>query len=133
MPIVEPILQQRRERHDRELTKRSAGGCDTKGDRAFLGGVCRLIEPKIGPNPAAAMPIPHNTFPSVSMTPSVANPITNMPMTYKTPPAATVRAVPKRSATLPTNGENAPISSTARALANDHTSRPTLRSAAIGF
>ncbi len=37
MPVVEPILQQRRERHDGELTKRSAGGRDTKRDRAFLG------------------------------------------------------------------------------------------------
>jgi hypothetical protein len=37
MPVVEPILQQRRERHDGELTKRSAGGRDTKRDRALLG------------------------------------------------------------------------------------------------
>ena len=43
-----------------------------------------------------------------------------------------MRAVPKRSATLPANGEKAPISSIDRALANDHSSRPTLRSAAIG-
>src|SRR6266436_3533377 len=99
----------------------------------FSGGVCRLMEPKIGPNPAAAMPMPHATFPRVSMTPSVANAIMNMPMTYRTLPAATVRAVPKRSAKLPTNGENAPISSIASALANDHSSRPTCRSAAIGF
>src|SRR5258708_39031518 len=34
---------------------------------------------------------------------------------------------------LPANGENAPISSIASALAKDHSSRPTLRSAAIGF
>src|SRR5258707_1904145 len=38
------------------------------------------------------------------------------------------RSVPKRSATLPTNGESAPISSIDSALANDHTSRaPELR------
>ncbi len=37
------------------------------------------------------------------------------------------------NALAPTNGDNAPISSTASALANDHSSRPTLRSAAIGF
>src|SRR5208282_967168 len=37
VPVVEPILQQRRERHDGELTKRSAGGRDTKRDRAFRG------------------------------------------------------------------------------------------------
>jgi hypothetical protein len=44
-----------------------------------------------------------------------------------------VRAVPKRSAILPTNGESAPISSIASAFANDHSSRPTPSSAAIGF
>ena len=44
-----------------------------------------------------------------------------------------MRAAPKRSAMLPTNGESAPISSTASALANDQSSRPTPRSAAIGF
>ena len=33
----------------------------------FSGGVCRLMAPKIGPNPAAAMPMPHSTLPSVSM------------------------------------------------------------------
>src|SRR5262249_5497873 len=37
------------------------------------------MEPKIGPNPAAAMPMPHNTFPTVSMTASAANAIMNMP------------------------------------------------------
>ncbi len=37
MPVVEPRLQQRHERHDGELTKRSAGGRDTERDRAFLG------------------------------------------------------------------------------------------------
>jgi len=42
-------------------------------------------------------------------------------------------AVPKRSAMSPRKGENAPISSIASALANDHSSRPILRSAAIGF
>ena len=47
----------------------------------FSDGVCRLMEPKIGPNPAAAMPMPHATFPRVSMTPSVANAIMNMPPT----------------------------------------------------
>jgi hypothetical protein len=34
---------------------------------------------------------------------------------------------------LPANGENAPISNIASALAKDHSSQPTLRSAAIGF
>jgi hypothetical protein len=38
------------------------------------------MEPKIGPKPAAAMPMPHNTFPNVSMTPSVAKAIMNMPI-----------------------------------------------------
>src|SRR5262245_46540227 len=33
---------------------------------------------------------------------------------------------------LPANGEKAPINSIDRALANDHSSRPTLSSAAIG-
>ena len=41
--------------------------------------------------------------------------------------------MPKRSAMSPRNGENAPVSSIASALANDHSSRPTLRAAAIGF
>jgi hypothetical protein len=96
------------------------------------GGVCRLTAPKIGPKPAAAMPMPDTTLPSVSRVPPAASAIISMPATYSTPPAATVRAVPKRSATLPTNGDNAPISSTDSALANDHSSRPTPRSAAIG-
>ena len=91
------------------------------------------MEPKIGPNPAADMPMPHSTFPNVSSTLSVANAIMNMPTTYRAPPEATVRAVPKRSEILPTNGDNPPIRSSANALANDHTSRPTPRSAAIGF
>ena len=103
-----------------------------RGER-FPGGAFRLMALKIGPNLAAAMPTPHNTLPSVSKTLSVANAIMNMPITYSTPPAATVRVLPKRSATLPTNGENRPISSIASALANDHSSRPTRRSAAIGF
>ena len=47
----------------------------------LAGGVCRLTEPKIGPNPAAAMPMPHNTLPDVSMTPSVAKAIIIMPTT----------------------------------------------------
>jgi len=63
----------------------------------LAGGVLRLMAPKIGPKPAAAMPSPHSTLPSVSMTPSVAIAMVNMPMTYSRPPPATVRAVPKRS------------------------------------
>src|SRR5215217_995799 len=49
-----------------------------------------------------------------------------------TPPPATVRALPKRSARLPTKGEQSPSSSIETALPNDHSSRPTLRSAAMG-
>src|SRR5258706_9585650 len=40
---------------------------------------------------------------------------------------------PKRSATPPTNGETAPISRAAKAIPNDHTSRPMPRSTEIGF
>ena len=45
------------------------------------GGVLRLMAPKIGPKPAAAMPSPHSTLPSVSITPSLATAMVNMPMT----------------------------------------------------
>jgi len=38
----------------------------------FLGGVCRLMAPKLGPNPAATMPIPQITLPSVKTKPAVA-------------------------------------------------------------
>src|SRR5262249_60941032 len=53
--------------------------------------------------------------------------------TPSAPPHAIVRDGPKRSARLPANGENAPMSSIAIAVANDHSSRPTPRSSAIGF
>jgi hypothetical protein len=39
------------------------------------------MAPKIGPKPAAAMPIPENTLPSVSSTPSVAKATISMPAT----------------------------------------------------
>ncbi len=45
------------------------------------GGVCRAIAPKIGPNPAAAMPMPESTLPSVSITPSLASAIISIPAT----------------------------------------------------
>jgi hypothetical protein len=48
------------------------------------GGVLRLVAPKIGPNPAAAMPMPYKTLPSVKTTPAVANAVMNMPATKET-------------------------------------------------
>jgi hypothetical protein len=59
MPVVEPRLQQRREWHDGEPNEPPAVATPSAIER-FSGGVCRLMEPKIGPNPAAAMPMPHN-------------------------------------------------------------------------
>ena len=44
-------------------------------------GVCRAIAPKIGPNPAAAMPMPESTLPRVSIMPSVASAIISIPAT----------------------------------------------------
>ena len=38
----------------------------------LLAGVWRAMAPKIGPKPAAAMPMPHRMLPSVSITPSCA-------------------------------------------------------------
>ena len=134
VPVAEPLLQERRDRHHRELSERAAGGRDAERDRAlFRAGVWRVIAPKIGPKPAAAMPTPVRALPSVRRTPSVAAAIISMPATSAAPPAATVRAVPKRSATLPTKGDSTPIKSIDSALPNDHSSRPTLRSSAIGF
>src|SRR5215831_14417038 len=37
MPVIEPVLQQRREWHNSELSKRPTGRRDTKRDGAFLG------------------------------------------------------------------------------------------------
>src|SRR5262245_19947066 len=36
MPVIEPVLEQRREWHDSELSKRPTGRRDTKRDGAFL-------------------------------------------------------------------------------------------------
>src|SRR6516165_5902344 len=47
----------------------------------FSVGVCRLTAPRIGPNPAAAMPMPLITLPSVKARPAVANAVMNMPAT----------------------------------------------------
>ena len=47
----------------------------------FSDGVRRLTAPRIGPNPAAAMPMPQITLPSVKTTPAVANAVMNMPAT----------------------------------------------------
>jgi hypothetical protein len=50
----------------------------------FLGGVCRLMAPKLGPNPAAAMPIPQITLPSVKTRSAVAGSgaLTSAPKRY---------------------------------------------------
>jgi hypothetical protein len=80
------------------------------------------------------MPIPQIILPSVKTRPAVANAVMkHAGDVEKTAGGDRMSAVPKRSAMSPRNGENAPISSIASALANDHNSRPTLRSAAIGF
>jgi hypothetical protein len=39
------------------------------------------MAPKIGPNPAAAVPMPHNTLPSVKARVAVANAVMNIPAT----------------------------------------------------
>ena len=43
-----------------------------------LGGVRRLTPEKIGLNPAAAIPMPHNTLPSVRAKGAVANAVMTM-------------------------------------------------------
>ena len=47
----------------------------------FAAGVWRVITPKIGPKPAAAMPTPVSALPRVRSTPSVAAAIISMPAT----------------------------------------------------
>jgi hypothetical protein len=39
------------------------------------------MAPNIGPNPAAAMPMPQITLPSFKMTPAVADAVVKMPVT----------------------------------------------------